>query len=109
MAKKDIANLPLSLSDMTGGGEIFIVGDKKYVVKPLKISEVVEFNRDRVNVGPQLFSLSDERQTEVINKWLGKKVEDEKGKPMSISRAEEDDWSIVDLRQCLLKIIDVSG
>lgn len=109
MPNKDVVNMPLSLNDMTGGGEIFTVGGKKYTVKPLKLREIPEYNKDSVNVGPQLFSMLDERQKTVVDKWLGKKVEDEKGNPMSIERAEEDDWSLTDLRQCLLKIIDVSG
>lgn len=99
----------VDLSTMVGGEEEFRVGNKVYYVKPLKLKDVDKFNKDGVNLGPQLFTMVDKKSREIADKWLNKQVLDDKGNPMSIQKAIDDDWTLVDLRNCMRKLVDISG
>ena len=97
------------LSTMLGSGEDFFVGEKKYKVKPLKLKAVDEFSNDKINIGPQMFSMVDKNEREKLEKWFARQVYDEKGEPMTLQQAMDDDWDLSDLRMCMQRIIDLSG
>lgn len=105
MAKKEA----VSLSAMLGGGETVIIQGKKYTVKPLKLKEVEEFTNDKVSVTSQLFNVLNEEARNTLDKWLQRKVADEKGQPFSMQRAMEEDWELPDLRKVVQAILDLSG
>ena len=106
---KEEEPLPVSLSTMLGSGDIFMVGNKKYSVKPLKLKDVDEFSKDAVNIGPQMFSLIDKKRRENLDKWMKRQVFDANDEPVSIKKAIDDEWDLTDLRKCVKKIIDISG
>jgi len=115
MAKKGEAEQPLSTSEivslatMLGGGDFFSVGEKRYKVKPLKLKDIDEFQKDAVNVGPQLYSMINEEARSKLEKWLSRQVFDANNEPMTLQKAIDDDWDLSDLRLCVQKIIDLSG
>lgn len=98
---------PLSL--MLGGGEDFLVGEKRYTVKPLKLKHVDEFVKDNLNLGLQLVNLTNEAAKEKLDKWLSRQVVDQKGTPLSLERAIEEDWDLGDLKKCIQRLLDISG
>lgn len=105
MAKKEAT--PLSV--MLGSGEDFFVGGKKYTVKPLKLKHVDEFMKDNLSLGMQLVNITNEEAKSKLDKWLSRQVVDEKGSPMSLEKAMEDDWDLGDLKRCIQRLLDISG
>ncbi len=99
----------LSLATMLGSGEDFFVETKKYKVKPLKLKDVGEFFDDKINIGPQMYSMTNETERAKIEKWLSRQVFDENNEPVTLQRAIDDDWDLSDLRRCIQKMIDISG
>jgi hypothetical protein len=108
---KTEANSPVDLSVMLGilGGNDFMVGDKKYVVKPMKLKEVNEFMKDNLGLSTQLFAISNEASKKKMDKWLSNHCFDKIGEPMTVEKAINDDWSIVDLREFIKRLCDLSG
>jgi len=108
---KTEANSPVDLSTMLGilGGNDFIVGDKKYVVKPMSIAEVDEFVKDNLSLGTQLFAIANKETRNKLEKWLSGHCFDKIGEPMTIEKAIKDDWNIVDLKEFVKKLCDLSG
>lgn len=105
--KKEAKAAPLPV--MLGRGEDFYVDNKKYTVKPLSLKAVQEFSEDNLNVGPQLFNMIDDEGKKKVDKWLNKQVIDANGEPMSLDRAVEEDWDLSHLRECIHRMIDISG
>ena len=108
---KTEANSPVDLSTMLGilSGDDFVVGDKKYVVKPMSIAEVDEFMKDNLSLGTQLFAVANEEPRKKLDKWLSRHCIDKIGEPMTLEKATNDDWSIVDLKEFIKKLCDLSG
>jgi len=100
-----------TLETMLGSGVSFFAGKQEYIVKPLKLREVEEFINDNVNIGSQIITLVNEEEQKKIDKWLSRKVFDKNNKPMTIAKlqSEEHDWDLVDLRNCIKRIMDISG
>ncbi len=98
-----------TLATMLGSGEDFFVGEKKYRVKPLKLKDVDAFSDDKINIGPQMFSIVNKEEREKLEKWFSKQVFTEKGEQMTLQQAMDDDWDLSNLRKCMQKIIDLSG
>jgi len=105
MAKKEANITPLST--MVGGGSIFTVQGKDYQVKPLKIKEKTEF--DALNFGSQYFTLSDAKELEKMNIFMDRYLFDSSGGAMTVEKCGIDDWDIVDLKNFLKKVIEISG
>ncbi len=105
MAKKEAT----PLSTMLGSGEDFLVGEKRYTVKPLKLKHIDEFVKDNLSVGLQFVNLTNDEAREKLNKWLSRQVVDENGSPLSLDRAMEEDWDLVDLKNCIQRLLDISG
>ena len=105
MAKKEAT----PLSTMLGSGEDFFVGEKRYTVKPLKLKHIDEFINDNLSLGWQLVNITDQNARDKLDKWLSRQVVDEKGNPMSLEKAMEDDWDLADLKRCIQRLLDISG
>lgn len=105
MAKKEAT--PLSV--MLGSSESFIVGEKRYTVKPLKLKHVDEFVKDNLSLGLQLVNITNEEAKGKLDKWLSRQVVDEKGNPISLEKAMEDEWDLGDLKRCIQRLLDISG
>jgi hypothetical protein len=105
------AKKPVSLSTMLGiqGGNDFSVAEKKYVVKPMSLTEVDEFMVDNLSLSTQLFAVANEESRKKLEKWLSRHCFDKTGEPMTYEKAKNDDWSIVDLRDFIRKLCDLSG
>jgi hypothetical protein len=105
------AKIPVDLSTMLGilGGNDFTANEKKYVVKPMSLKEVNEFMKDNLSLGTQLFDVANEEKRKKLDKWLTGHCIDKIGEPMSIEKAMNDDWSIVDLKEFIKKLCDISG
>jgi len=105
MPKKEA--VPLSV--MAESGELFTVGKKKYRIRPLKLREVQEFKEDNINVGPQFVTFLTEEGKEKVDKWIQRCITDENGKPKKLEDLTNEDWDLVQLREAILKICDLSG
>ena len=105
MAKKEADVTPLST--MVGGGSVFPVQGKDYRVKALKIKDNDEFNA--INMGSQYFTLNDPKELEKMNKFMERYLFDASGEPMTVEKTGTDDWDIVDLKNFLRKVIEISG
>jgi hypothetical protein len=110
MSNKE-ATTPVDLSTMLGilGGNDFVAGGKKYVVKPMSLTEVDEFMKDNLSLGTQLFAVANKEQRDKLEKWLSRHCLDKIGEPMTLEKATKDDWSIVDLKEFIKKLCDLSG
>ena len=107
MSKTD--NSPVSLATMLGTGESFEAKDKEYTVKPITLKHIEEFMSDNLSLGTQLFAVSNSDSRAKLNKWLSGYAFDSNGSPMTIAKAMEDDWDIVDLKKFIQKLCDLSG
>jgi hypothetical protein len=108
---KTEANSPVDLSTMLGilGGNDLVVGDRKYVVKPMALKEVDEFMKDNLSLSAQIFSFANKVSKEKIEKWLSRHCFDKIGEPMTLEKATKDDWDIVNLKEFIKKLCDLSG
>lgn len=96
------------LSTMLNMGEEFFVGENAYMIRPLLLKETQEFADDHVNLGAQVFTMWDQERKNKTDKWL-QRCFTKDGKPLTLEQAMEDDWTIVDLRHALERMIDISG
>jgi hypothetical protein len=105
------AKKPVDLSTMLGilGDNDFVVGNKKYVIKPMALKHVDEFMKDNLSLGAQIFNLSNKDVKMKLEKWLSGYCFDSNGEAMTLKKAMDDDWNIVDLKNFLKKLCDLSG
>lgn len=106
---KTEANAPTSLSTMLGTSEGFQVNGKTYQIKPMSLKDVEQFMNDGMSLGPQLFSISNDSKKAITEKWLSKYCCEENGEAMTMQKAMEADWNVVDLKNFILKLCDLSG
>lgn len=99
---------PVSLSVMVESAEEFVIKGTKYLIRPLFLDEVPEFNRDGLSLGPQFINLSDEERTKTLDKWIQRTVFNADGEPLSLRILIKKHWTLKDLRNCLRKLIDLS-
>lgn len=107
MSKADKEATPLAV--MLGTGDQFRVGEHSYRVLPLKLKDVDEFTSDNLSLGAQIFNLLDKKTKKNLDKWLTRQVRTADGQPLTLEKAIEDDWTVEDLRNCLVKLVGVSG
>ena len=107
MTKKEATVTPLPTMD--GSGVLIVVQDKEYRVRPLKIRDNTEFSEDKINFGSQFFTLNDPEKSAKLEKWMNKYLFDSKGEAMTLEKAGVDDWDIVDLKEFLRNLVDISG
>lgn len=108
MSKQE-ANAPVSLSTMLGTGEAFEAKGKTYTIKPITLAHVEEFMADNLSMGSQLFNVVSKDSMTKVDKWLSGYCTDEKGEAMSLEKAMDDGWDIVDLKNFFRKLCDLSG
>jgi hypothetical protein len=75
----------------------------------MALKHVDEFMKDNLSLGTQLFAISNKASKEKIEKWLSRYCFDSKEEPMSVEKAMADDWNIVDLKEFIKKLCDLSG
>lgn len=113
MAAKKEAETPKAerqdLATMLGLGESFMVGERKYKVKPLLLKDVPEFLDSTIHFNAPIFSMSSEESRAVLDRWMKKYVRDENDKPVGLDRATKEGWSIADLKKALNRLLDLSG
>jgi hypothetical protein len=119
---KTEANSPVDLSTMLGTGDGFKAKGKSYNVQPIMIAHIDMFMKDNLSLGVQLFNVTNKEASKKIDKWLseveveiaGKKIKgryclDENDEPMSLQKAMADGWDVVDLKNFMKKLCDLSG
>jgi hypothetical protein len=106
---------PASAS-LFGKGESFEVGEHTYKVLPMSLEEVLgakgvdgEFTADNLSLDKQGWNILIPDARAKVDKWLQRKVVDEKGSPMSMDRAVEDGWDFDDVRSFLRMLAGLSG
>jgi hypothetical protein len=103
------AKAPVPFSVMTGDSELFIANDKKYNVKPMLIGDALKFTEDNLSIGSQIFNIGIEANREKIESYLKKYCTNDKGDEMSVESVVADEWSVVDLKNFVRKLCDISG
>jgi hypothetical protein len=107
------AKKPVDLSTMSGAAQEFKAQGKKYTLLPTKVREIFEFKNDNLMLWPeqQGYNIVIDKSLEILDKWLKRKVLDDKGEPMSVEkiRSEDHDWDTDDLSRCLVKLYKISG
>ncbi len=106
---KTEANVPIDLSVMLGSGQEFEAKDKTYTVKPIMLAHIEDFMADNLSIGSQLFNLTSVEAKAKVSGWLSGYCTNSKGEPMSIQKAMDDSWDIVDLKKFFQKLCDLSG
>lgn len=109
MSSKEATRTPVPFSVMAGEPELFIAQNKKYYVKPMKISDALKFIDDKVIIETQIFNLAVKKNREKMDEYLSKYCTNDKGEPMSLKAIEADDWDVVDLKRFIHKLCDISG
>ncbi len=107
MSVKD--NSPTPLSVMIGRGGNLEAKGKTYTVKPIKLMDIEDFMKDNLSLGAQLFNVSDKKSREIINKWITGYCLDSEGNTVSLEKASNDGWDVVDLKEFMKKLCDISG
>ena len=105
---KDIKS-PTPLSVMLGDGGSFDVKGKSYTIKPIALKDIEKFMKDNLSLGVQLFNVSDKKTREKVDIWLTGYCFDEEGNPVSLEKAMDEDWDVVDLKEFFRKLCDFSG
>lgn len=107
--KEATKRTPVPFSVMAGEPELFIAQNKKYYVKPMKIGEALKFIEDNIHVETQIFNLAVKENREKVDYYLSKYCTNEKGESMSLEAIQNDDWDLVDLKNFIRKLCDISG
>lgn len=100
---------PTPLSVMLQSGGDFEVKGKMYTVRPLALKDTQEFMKDNLSLGPQLFNVTEKNASDKIGKWLQGYCFDDKNEPVTLEKAMEDNWDVVDLKEFIRKLCDFSG
>ena len=109
MADKKKEATPAPLSTMLGAGDKFTVNDKEYIINPITLKDINAFTEEQLSMGSQIFNLMDEKTKAVLEKWIQKYITDSEGNQMTIQRMTDEDWNVVDLKNAIQRLIDVSG
>jgi hypothetical protein len=64
---------------------------------------------DNLSIGAQLFNVVNKEAKTKVDKWLSGYTVNSKGESMSLEKAMEDDWDVVDLKNFFKKLCDLSG
>lgn len=102
-------NIVTPLSVMLQSGGDFEVKGKIYTVRPLALKDTEKFMKDNLSLGAQLFSVQDAASRKKVDKWLQGYCFDDKDAPVTLEKAMEGDWDVVDLKEFIKKLCDLSG
>lgn len=100
---------PVPFSVMSGDGESFVVGEKTYTVKPMLVKHALEFASEGLSIGSQIFNLTDKKAMAKVSGYLAGYCANEAGESMDLNKIAEDNWTVVDLKQFMRKLVDISG
>ncbi|MDR7856079.1 hypothetical protein [Tissierella sp.] len=100
---------PTPLSVMLGDGGSFIVKEKHYTIKPIVLRDIERFMKDNLSLGTQLFNITDKKSSVKVDNWLTHYCFDEEGNPVTLEKAMENDWDVVDLKEFFRKLCDFLG
>lgn len=110
MAEEKADASPATLATMLGAGDYFTASNgKQYKIEPLTLKEVQEIANDGISLGTQLANILEPKLKKATDKWLKRKVRDENSDPVTIDGLIKDKWTVVDLRNAIRKIADLSG
>lgn len=109
MSKEENNVIPTPFSVMIGEGETFKVGDKSYTVKPMLVGDAIKFLGESFSIGTQIFNLANKKAKAKLDEYLTKYCTNEKNEPMSINKVVEDEWNLVQLKEFMRKLCDISG
>jgi len=107
MSKENKAPTPLSV--MLGEGGSFIVKEQSYTIKPIALKDVESFIKDNLSLGTQFFNITDKKSKEKVNNWLTNYCFDEDGNSVTLEKAMENNWDVIDLKEFFRKLCDFSG
>lgn len=107
--KEKSTQAPVDLATMLGNGDEFIANGKPYIIKPLQLKHVPEFMKDSVCLGSQIFNLASEKAKKNVDKWLSLYAKTKDGEPVSLQKAFDDGWDIIELKNFFKKLCDFSG
>lgn len=100
---------PVPFSVMSGEGDSLIVGEKAYTVKPMLVGDALKFLEEGLSIGSQIFNLADPKAKAKLEGYISSYCTNEAGEAMDISKISEAGWSIVDLKNFMKKLCDISG
>lgn len=100
---------PIDLSTMLGDGEELKVNNKIYITKPISLKDIDKFMNDNLSLGSQIFSMANVDAKLKIDKWLSNYCFDENNESVTLQKAMDLDWNIVDLKNFFKKLCDLSG
>ena len=109
MSKEENNVIPTPFSVMIGEGETFKVGDKSYTVKPMLVGDAIKFLGESLSIGTQIFNLANKKAKAKLDEYLTKYCTNEKNEPMNIDKIVEDEWNLVQLKEFMRKLCDISG
>lgn len=113
-------NKPTPLSVMLGKDDFEAQG-KTYTVKPIALKDSEEYMKSHINMGAQVLSFTSKKEIDKIDRWLGGTKDkdgnivkqgycfDSDGNPVSLEKAMDDGWDVVDLKRFFEKLCDFSG
>ena len=104
---KDKETTPLSVMLASGGD--FEVQGKNYTVKPIALKDAESFMKDNLSLGTQIFNITDKKTRDKVDRWLKGYCFDEEGTAITLKKAMELEWDVVDLKEFFRKLCDFSG
>lgn len=105
---KDKKEALASLKEFLGKGDGFEVGAHKYNVRPLTVGEAIDFLADELPVNLPVYLLLPQFK-EKTDRWLKAAVTDAEGNPVGIDVAISNDWPLDKLKECLERLVMLSG
>ncbi|MCX7771717.1 MAG: hypothetical protein N2376_01215 [Clostridia bacterium] len=103
------AKTQTDLSTMLMTGAEFNAKGKAYRIKPIALKHVDAFVQDNISIDVQLFNLTSKKAREKVNFWLQNYATDDSGEFMSLQKAMDDNWDVVDLKEFFKKLCGLSG
>jgi len=101
--------VPTPLSVMLGVGESIPIKGKSYTIKPMLLADVEKFVKCNISLGNQLYNFIDEKSKKNVDEFITKYFFDDNDNPISLEKVLADGWDVVDLKNTLRKLCDISG
>ncbi len=99
---------PVSLATMLGQGNSFLAQGREYIVKPLKLKHVLEFQEDKIPTAIPYFGFTDKESIEKFEKWIPR-ILFKGDKSITLEEIIEDEWDLDDFKKFWSKVIGISG
>lgn len=101
----------VTFENLFAEGDEFNVGERKYVVLPLILTDAVKFAKESLYAYKSMAYIIDAEgpMRERVDYWLKQAVRTDKNEPVTVEMVEEAKWTTKDLRKCLQMIGELSG